>query len=318
MTIEWKDINDDRIRGNYKVSSDGQIMNFTTGLIRKSHLREGYRAMSIPIKHNGSTARTKTFNIHRLVAKTFHLNPDNLPVVNHKDLNKENNAAENLEWVSYKRNNEHYLKSAKWKGGNSLKVLKFSRENEFIAEYASIIKAAKMNNCCAKKISAVCRKQRKTHADFIWKYKDKILDPAPKDGFLIKGYKNYLITADGKIYNKTFKQYMKPHINNAGYHSVGLSDNGKKEFYIHQLVAQTFLKNDEGKRFVNHKNCIKSDNSVENLEWVTASENMIHLKKFQAKQNQPKPKNKPKNKQLKLNFKKNPRPRLNLKNKLIK
>lgn len=46
--------------------------------------------------------------IHRLVAKTFIDNPDHLPAVNHKDLNKKNNHHSNLEWVSQDDNMKHY------------------------------------------------------------------------------------------------------------------------------------------------------------------------------------------------------------------
>lgn len=48
---------------------------------------------------------------------------------------------------------------------------------------------------------------------------------------------------------------------------------------VHRFVATAFLKNQENKDIVNHKNKNKSDNTIENLEWVTYSENMIHSNK---------------------------------------
>jgi hypothetical protein len=62
-----------------------------------------------------------------------------------------------------------------------------------------------------------------------------------------------------------------------GYKSVKLSKNSKYEHrYVHRLVAEAFLENPQNKKTVNHKNGKKDMNNVENLEWLTYSENHKH------------------------------------------
>ena len=87
----------------YSVSSDGQVRNDRTGYILKPVKSNcGYMRVGLWVKGYG-----KLYSVHRLVAEAFVQNPDGKPEVNHKDGNKENNAAINLEWVTGKENKRH-------------------------------------------------------------------------------------------------------------------------------------------------------------------------------------------------------------------
>lgn len=87
---------------------------------------------------------------------------------------------------------------------------------------------------------------------------------------------DYEITRDGNIINKHTGRYVKPQPNGKGYLRVGI---GKKLLFVHRLVAERYIPNEDNKPQVNHKDGNKLNNCVDNLEWVTNQENRNHAVK---------------------------------------
>ncbi len=93
----------------------------------------------------------------------------------------------------------------------------------------------------------------------------------------IKGFEHYLISNTGIVFNTRTNKIKKSCKDKKGYMRVRLINGSfgatKK---VHRLVAQAFIKEYSEKLQVNHKNFIKSDNKIENLEMVNQSENTKH------------------------------------------
>lgn len=109
----WRDIPD--FKGYYQASNLGRIRSVTRKarvkilhndfrtikerIISPATTKDGYLKVSLSKNH-----KRYYFKVHRLIAITFIPNPNNYPVINHKDENKQNNCVDNLEWCSIKYN----------------------------------------------------------------------------------------------------------------------------------------------------------------------------------------------------------------------
>lgn len=118
---EWKDIIG--YEGLYRVSTAGEVYSIRS----KKNLKQFYRGSREDNKYLVVELRKdkkgKTISVHKLVAEAFIPNINNLPCVNHKDGNKDNNCVDNLEWCTYLENNIHAI-------ANGLKKYKRGTKNK--------------------------------------------------------------------------------------------------------------------------------------------------------------------------------------------
>ena len=186
MEEVWKNIAG--FEGIYQVSNMGRVRSvdryvecvdscrhYKGRIMRLNKRKNGY--LDICLRRQEINIRPL---IHRLVAEAFIPNPNNLPCVNHKDENKENNCVENLEWCTQEYNNS-YGEGHKQRSKNSIKyaiqkqskpVLQYSLNGEYIAEYYSAMEAGRKNNCRQGGISECCNGKQKTAYGYIWRYKE--------------------------------------------------------------------------------------------------------------------------------------------------
>lgn len=178
MEEVWKDI--PGYEGYYQVSSLGRVKRLPRHKAtdkRKTHnnIRNPRVADNGYLRVNLSKDNvTKWYSIHRLVAIIFIPNPNNLPIINHKDENKQNNRVENIEWCTYSYNNNYGTaieRQRKTRAANpndkrirkmvgeknSKAICQYSLNGELIAIYKSLTEASAITGVHITTIVRQCK-----------------------------------------------------------------------------------------------------------------------------------------------------------------
>lgn len=171
LNEEFRDIKG--YEGLYQVSNYGRYKSF----IKCQAHPFIPRIMKVSFNHKGYLTVhlfDKYLLCHRAVAQAFIPNPNNLPQVNHKDLNKQNPKVSNLEWCTNAENQKH-----SWQNGSrnvshminatSKKTIQYDLNMNKIAVYKSASEASRITGISQTGISECCRKNRKIK-EYIFRY----------------------------------------------------------------------------------------------------------------------------------------------------
>lgn len=190
----WKDIQG--YEGLYQVSNLGRIKSlgrtikkigpkgkifyrdYPEKILKQTKNKKGY--LTVILSKNNEN---KIVRVHRIVAKTFLNLKEKGKEVNHKDGNKENNCASNLEWITHQENMIHAYKNGLKKGAmtgrfgkkhnKSMQILQIdTNTNEIIGTFYGCNEIERKTGIDRSSINKCCNKKRKTAGGYIWKYKE--------------------------------------------------------------------------------------------------------------------------------------------------
>ena len=120
--------------GLYAITPEGDVYSYK----RKKFLKPGVNGIGYLYVSLCKDGKIKHYGVHRLVAEAYIPNPDNLPQINHKDENKENNCLQNLEWCDAKYNINYGTRNEKIKKP----ILQYDLDGNYIKTFNSIQKAS--------------------------------------------------------------------------------------------------------------------------------------------------------------------------------
>lgn len=200
---EWRPVKG--YEGYYEVSDLGRVRSLDRVVYSsfkgtwKSRLVKGRilkaldngSAMGYLFVNLNKNGKTKEFYVHRLVADAFIPNPNNFPIINHKDENAKNNSADNLEWCTQKYNcnygghiervrrfllsdknpNRGKPRPEKFKEKVRKPILQFNMDGILVKEWDSAKTAGVSLGISPSSITATCRGKHRFCKKYIWRYK---------------------------------------------------------------------------------------------------------------------------------------------------
>ena len=280
MNEQWRPVKG--FEGQFLVSDLGRVMN-SHGLVLKQH-RDNCNNPTVVLKG-------KTMRVAKAVAQAFIPNPNRLQNQGYKDGNKDNCRADNIEWIVPDFSND-----------GQAKPILLVKDGEVLEMY-SIRMAAKWLNTTEHSVKKAANNKEmniRVNGYYIAWPDDNDRIKQLLEGFTIvkplvgeewrdlpELQGEYQVSNLGRVKRvKGAERLVKLTTQRNGYVYVTLSfSNTTKCFKTSRLVAKAFIPNPNNYEQVDHLNADKQNNTVSNLEWVTAQENIrraeaMHLRKF--------------------------------------
>ena len=154
-----------------KTGRNGSGIRFIKGrILTPCKCKNGYLECSLNYKQE-----RRVYLLHRLVAIHFIPNPENLPEVNHKDENIENNCVDNLEWCTSKYNANYGSRNqrvgdTKLQKGLCVSVDQYTRDGVFIKRWKKMADACNETGSDISSMIRVCKGKQKSSVGYIWRY----------------------------------------------------------------------------------------------------------------------------------------------------
>ena len=252
----------------YKVSTLGRIASVNS--IRPKILNPKPHPSGYIIVHLfNDNKENQSMRVHRLVALTFLVNPDNKLFVDYINHKRDDNRLVNLRWSNSEENSKDKTPATKFKGRV---VVQYDLSMNKMKEWLSTAEIRRYYKVSYSDIA----KAAETQTILKWFYW-KFLDTIPIDNEIWKPIKvnEHLISVSSvgrvKVLSGTLTY---GHKNNSGYLAVRIGD---YTLLVHRLICLAFKPVDDPYNyFVNHIDSDKHNNMIENLEWVTPRENTNH------------------------------------------
>lgn len=162
--MEWRDIPGFDM---YEVNAEGQVRR-KAQILKPGSIPSGHLTVAL-CRGKG---KPKSMYVHRLVAQAFLNNPDNKPLVNHKNGNPKDNRVTNLEWATHSENVAHGYRCNGRRVKTELKVLAINDNGEAVMSFRSGADAAKMLGVSPHAVWSAVQRQGKCKGYFWIRYAD--------------------------------------------------------------------------------------------------------------------------------------------------